>query len=121
MVLQAQVTTPPPIQSHQTHYSYSFPSVAKFGVGVVPTNTLSVVSGPAPLIQRPEAGSANSRGSSHGQGLGGGGLPTTAGGLDGLQISGLKAKHAPPGHAKLRGNSRVKQLEMRDQHAPVYS
>ena len=96
-------------------YQYAFPNVIK----VTPphnSNNLSVVSGPAPVVQRPDVSSA--------------GLPqpiltshptsaqATQSNLD--NISGLRSTKSQ----RIRGasnNLRMKQIEMRENHAVVYS
>ncbi len=112
-----QVITPPPTIGTQplAQYQYTFPNVVK----VAPqqqSHNLSVVSAPAPVIHRPELSSA------------GGGQPILISGPpSGLtpqptleNISGLRSTKSQ----RIRGatnNIRMKQLEMRENHAVVYS
>ena len=110
----SQISSTPPLHGGQTAppslYQYSFPSAIK----VTPQHMahgLSVVSAPAPVVQRPELVSAASQ--PHRQMI----QPPPQMN-DG--VSGLRSTKSQ----RIRGatnNIRMKQLEMRESHAVVYS
>ena len=114
-----QVVTPPAtvglVGPALAQYQYGFPNVIKVAAPQN-TNNLSVVSGPAPVVQRPEVSSAGLPHpilTSH---------PTSAHmpqpNLE--NISGLRSTKSQ----RIRGasnNIRMKQMEMRENHAVVYS
>ena len=100
------------LQSQGPSQQYSFPQTKS-----QPPNGLSVISAPAPVVQRPELFSTNSAGSSrtvtqqHQQ-------QQLAPPIE--NISGLRSTKSQ----RIRGasnNMRIKQIEMREQNAVVFS
>ncbi len=112
-----QLHTPPPLASQAVStsnlYQYSFPNVVKMSPQHA-AQGLSVVSAPVPVAHRPELSSAGSRERERER------APALAPQHTLEGISGLRSTKSQ----RIRGasnNIRMKQLEMRENHAVVFS